>query len=171
MFALVTAFVDIILHRRGPEDLPASWFLLGLALGGYLLTGFLVIWMSEPWLRAVAILFLDVILYLSFIRLVLVLHRFPARFLQSATALLGIYVVLNSMALPFLWWLREATANDVVPVFPYAILLVLLLWSLDVSGFVVSRAISRPYVTGVVIVIGYFLLSFFVRGTIFPPQS
>ena len=171
MFALLTAFVDIILHRRGPEDLPASRFLLAVVLGGYLIIGFLVIWISEHWLRALAILIVDVILYLSFIKLVLALHSFPARFLQSATALLGIYILLNATALPFLWWLQVATDSDALPVFPYAVLLALLFWSLDVSGFIVSRAISRPYVTGVAIVIGYFLLSLFVRGTIFPSQS
>ena len=171
MFVLLRAFIDIILHRRGPEDLPASRFLLAVVLVIYLSVGFLVIWVSEHWLRALSILAVDATLYLIFIRLLLLVNRFPNRFLQSATALLGIYTVFNAVALPFLLWLDVATDNGVLPLLPYAALIALLIWSLDVSAFVLSRAISKPYVAGVAIVIGYFLFSLLLRGVIFPPQG
>ena len=40
---LALAFVDIVLHRRGPDTLPASKFLLGLVIGVYLLTAFVAL--------------------------------------------------------------------------------------------------------------------------------
>ena len=171
MLALLNAFIDIILHRRGPEDLPASRFLLMVVLAIYLLVGFSVIWVSEHWLRALAILAVDATLYLIFIRLLLLANHLPHRFVQSATALLGISTVFNVVALPFLFWLEFATDNGVLPLLPYAALIALLIWSLDVSAFILSRAISKPYVAGVAIVIGYFLFSLLVRGVIFPPQG
>ena len=171
VFVLLRAFIDIILHRRGPEDLPASRFLLAVILVIYLSIGFLVIWVSEHWLRALSILAVDATLYLIFVRLLLLVNGFPNRFLQSATALLGISTVFNAVALPFLFWLEVATDNGVLPLLPYAALIALLIWSLDVSAFVLSRAISKPYVAGVAIVIGYFLFSLLVRGVIFPPQG
>ena len=171
MLALFSAFVDIILHRRGPEDLPASRFLLALVLVLYLGVGFLVVGVSEHWSRALAILAVDAALYLTFIKLLLLLHNFPARFLQSTTALLGIYTLFNAVALPFLIWLESADDSGVLPLLPYAVLIALLLWSLDVSAFIFARAISRSYVAGVAIVIGYFLFSLLIRGVVFPPEG
>ncbi len=171
MLALVAAFIDIIMHRRGPEDLPSSKFLLTLVLVTYLSVGFLVIGISERWPRALAILAVDATLYLIFIKLLLVLNNFRGRFLQSTTALLGIYTLFNLAALPFLLWLERANDTDVLPLLPYGALIALLLWSLDVSAFIFSRAISKPYVAGVAIVIGYFLFSLLVRGVVFPPEG
>jgi len=171
VLALLTAFFDIIMHRRGPEDLPASRFLLLLVLLAYLGVGFLVIRVSEPWLRALAILIVDTALYLIFIRLLLIVNHVPARFIQSTTALLGIYSLFNMAALPFLLWLETTDSASVLPLLPYGGLIVLLLWSLDVSAFVLSRALSKTYVAGVAIVIGYFLFSLLVRAAVFPPQG
>ena len=171
MLALVTAFVDIIMHRRGPEDLPASRFLMILVLAVYLIVGFAVVRVSEDWLRALSILCMDAVLYLIFIRLLLTVCRVPSRFLQTTTALLGIYVLFNLVALPFLFWLEIAQGEGVLPLLPYAVLVALLLWSLDVSAFILSRATSKTYVAGVAIVIGYFLFSLLVRAAVFPQEG
>jgi hypothetical protein len=171
LLALFAAFVDIIMHRRGPEDLPASRFLLLLVLLLYLLVGLAVLRVSESWPRATAILALDASLYLIFIRLLLIASGVPLRFLQTTIALLGVAALFNLAALPFLLWLETAQDNGVLPFFPYASLVVLLLWSLDVSAFILARAMSRAYVASVAIVIGYFLFSLLVRAAVFPPEG
>lgn len=171
MLALVAAFVDIIMHRRGPEDLPASRFLLLMVLVIYLLVGFAVLRVSETWPRAIAILAVDAALYLTFIKLLLMASGLPLRFLQTTTALLGMYGLFNLAALPFLIWLEISQGNGMLPLVPYAALVVLLLWSLDVSAFILSRAMSRTYVASVAIVIGYFLFSLLVRAAVFPPEG
>lgn len=171
MFALIAAFIDIIMHRRGPEDLPASRFLLVLVLVVYLAVGFAVTRVSEPWPRAVAILAVDATLYLLFIQLLLRMSGLASRFLQTTTALVGVSTLFNAAALPLLLWLEQADGASVLPLLPYAVLIALLLWSLDVSAFIFSRAIAKPYVAGVTIVIGYFLFSLLVRGVVFPPEG
>ena len=47
----------------------------------------------------------------------------------------------------------------------------LILWSIDVAGFVLSRALQQSYVVGVLIVLVYAFGSFTLGGLVFPVAS
>ena len=51
MLALLEAFFQIAMRRRGPEDLPDSQFLLALAIAAYLATQALVAIALYGWIR------------------------------------------------------------------------------------------------------------------------
>jgi hypothetical protein len=47
----------------------------------------------------------------------------------------------------------------------------LLVWWIDVAGFILSRAISRPYFVGVLFMIVYVLTSYRISTFLFPSAS
>ena len=90
----------------------------------------------------------------------------------DATALLGTETFFNVLSLPVLSWYSPADDTlDAVITAPRLLLYVLFFWSVDVAGFVLSRAIGRPYVVGVFIMIGYALLSISLQVSLFPPST
>ncbi len=172
MLALIRAFFDIALHRRGPEELPASGLLFGAALAAYLAAA--GVSLSQPMLAVlhpVLLLAMDTALTLGFIWALLKTFAHERRFRQTATAFFGTAALFNVLGTPIAIWydaLRAAEADIAMP----AILLVLLLvWMIDVGGFILSRAIGRPYVLAIGIMLGYELLTYSVRVALFPPLN
>jgi hypothetical protein len=116
----------------------------------------------------VLMLVADSAIYLLYVWLVLRFFKRPRRFLQTASALIGVDTLFALLSIPLLAWQRTLEAGGTeasVPVFLY---LVLFLWSIDVAGYVLSRALQRPYIEGVLIVILYVMASFSVRYAIDP---
>ena len=167
MRQLVSVFVDIAFHRKGPDAVPASGFLFGLVLLGYgavSLPIWILNWSAQ---QAIGILFLDVVLHLSFFGAVLAIAHRSRRFLQTITAALGAETFLGCFALP----LHLTIVGDRVdgPALAATFLLLLILfWSIDIAGFVLSRALDRPYIVGVVIMIGYVFGSMTLGEFLFP---
>ena len=172
MLRLAFAFIDIALHRRGPEQLPASTFLLGLVFVVYLATAFATLRLDPLVENAALILAFGIVMYAGFVWAVLKAFQHEKRFKQTATALLGTETFFNVLSLPVLSWYSPADDTlDAVITAPRLLLYILFFWSVDVAGFVLSRAIGRPYVVGVFIMIGYALLSISIQVSLFPPST
>jgi hypothetical protein len=169
LLPLVLAFIDIALHRRGPEQLPASSFLLGFVLVVYLVVAFATLRLDPPAANLTMLLVAGVMLYAGFVWAVLKAFKHEKRFMQTAIALLGTDTLFNVMSLPLLWLNRPA--DETTMTLPGLLLLIVFFWSIDVSGFVLSRAIGRPYVVGVGIMVGYVLLSISLRASLFPATA
>ena len=58
MRALFNLFLDICLFRRGPQDVPASPLLFGLAMLVYLIVGVVLLSLEGPLFQAVLQVFL-----------------------------------------------------------------------------------------------------------------
>lgn len=169
MWRIALAFIDIALHRRSPADLPASQFLLGLVLVAYVAIGLISVQLEMAFARALGIVLVDTLLYLSFTWLLLKSFRRSLRFTQTATALLGTSSLLALLAIPLFVWNRAYPTGDVDLTPPVMLALLLLLWSIDIGGYVLSRALDKAYIVGVLIVIVYALASMELRGMLFPP--
>jgi len=171
---LIYAFVDILLHRRGPEQLPASRFFFGLVLlASFVVSLFTFQFSRIPSERFVPIMLVDVGFSLAYTWCVLRAFGVERRFLQTASASLGAGSLLDLASLPFVLWHRALTGPTPGPTtdvtLPYVLyLLVALVWLIDVSSFIMARAIERPYVLGLAIVIGYALLSVSLEASLFP---
>jgi hypothetical protein len=165
------AFVDIAFHRRGPEDLPASTFLLVLVVAVYVFVASLALHLAPPVERAALLLALDTTVYCGFIWGVLKSFNRERRFRQTAVALFGADTLINLLSVPLLLWGGGLEAADATPPAAAIAVLLLLCWQIDIAGYVLSRAIERPYVVGVSIMIAYVLLSFSVRASLSPPAA
>src|SRR5450432_4163722 len=94
MLRLAKAFIDIALWRQTPAYLPASRFLLVLVAGGAALMEVLGAFLPPgPHDRILTRILLEVGLPLAFAWVVLAVAKQRARFLQTASALLGVGIL------------------------------------------------------------------------------
>lgn len=168
MWRVGLVFVDISFHRRGPDVLPASQFLLGLVLAVYFVAGFALLPSESSPAVALALLVVDRLLYLGTAWAVLSAVGKLRRFTQTAIALVGTDTFFNLVSVPLLLWDQHLQAPPDHATQPQLLLGFLLLWSIDVGGFILARAMERPYIVGLLVVLVYAFLSIALRDAIFP---
>jgi len=168
VWQLSAAFVDIALHRRGPEDLPASQFLLGLVLVAYLLVSFVALAVMSATTADVILTLVELVTDLGVVFLLLQFFQKAGRFLQTATAMVGTGAVLSLILVPLLHWDEVLAAPPTELTTPRLLILLLFVWSLDIAGFIVSRALGKPYIVGVSIVVVYELAAMTLREALLP---
>jgi uncharacterized membrane protein YagU involved in acid resistance len=147
--------------------LPPSEFLLGLVLATYFVVD-LAMQLDGSLPRAVASVVIDRAFYLGTVYLVLAWFDKQRRFLQTAIALVGTDVFLNLVSLPLLLWEDALSAPPTQATAPEVLFLIVVLWSIDVSGYILARALSRSYIVGLSIVLVYVYLSMALRNVLFP---
>jgi len=168
---LILAFVEIAFHRRSPESLPSSrgFFVTVLVMNIVLAVA------TSRYLQLVAypelMIAFDTIFELAFIWGVLRMFGHERRFRQTAVAVLGVDVLLGLLNMALLTWHRALNVPKDEVTIPYMLTLVVVIWSVDVSSFVLSRAIERPYVLTAAIMLGYLLLSISADATFFPSSK
>jgi hypothetical protein len=152
-------FLDIVLWRRGPQDLPSSRLLLELTAAAYVAVSAVQLALlgeSGPaWLVFVV---LDPILLTGGTWLLLKLFAHPERFLQTATAVLGTGAVLGLLL--FLPLQGILSMLDVGPESPAAgvfALLLVVVFAL-VTGRILQLATDSSLFTGIALSLTYFML-------------
>jgi hypothetical protein len=166
MWVLFQFFVDLALLRRGPQDLPASSALLGLAallsvaigtINGATLFGGV-----GPSLGANLV---DLVLSMGLLWALLRLRDRSARWLQTAAAFLGLGVLAGGIML------LVRTPAEMMGVVQLAILvdLVVAVWLHVALGNVLRHALDMPLLAGVLIVLAYTVFAFNFIAQVFPP--
>lgn len=164
---LLKVLLDIVLWRRGPQDLPASALLLALTVAAYV--GVSVVQLAlleEPPGAWTLLVFGDPLLLGAGTWLVLRLFRHPERFLQAATAVFGTGALLGlALYLPVQVLLAGAPATTMGGVVALGMVVVFAL----VTGRILKLATETSLVTGVAMALTYFLLmdllvGYVVRG-------
>jgi hypothetical protein len=169
VLSLILPFVEIALHRRGPEHLPASRFLFGLVLVTYLAVALLrTRVLNDPGYPVPAVL-IQFVLELAFIWCVLRAFERQRRFTQAACAVFGADTLVYLLSLPLIVWQSALAALPTELTLPLVLQFLLWVWSIDISTSILARALERPYVVALAIVIGYVLLSASLHFTLYPP--
>ena len=159
MLVYVRTLFNIALRRLGPEDLPASSFLLGLTLVGYLVAQVPITWITYGPTNAVATtIAVSAAMLIGFLWVLLRLTGYPNRFRQALTALLGTSALLSLLLIPFSLWSQAMLDSERDNTLPGIGILGIIIWSLVIDGHILSRALSRPFVIGLLVAIAYFLL-------------
>jgi hypothetical protein len=168
---LILAFVEIAFHRRSPEDLPASRAFFASVLAVNLVVGLV----TTRYLKVVAypelLVLFETVLALAFIWGVLRAFERQRRFRQTACAVLGTDTLLNLVTVPLVLWHGSLHAPAAETTIPQILFVLVAIWSIDVSAFIMARALERPYVLTVAIMLGYLLLSVSVRAQLFAPAT
>jgi hypothetical protein len=169
MLRLAKAFWDIALWRRTPAQLPASLFLLTLvAIAAALieaLSAFLPPASSDRILTRIA---LSLGLPLGFAWAVLALTRHRQRFLQTGCALLGVGVLAELVLNP-IGSLIHVIGSDRIEAVPLGVLMLLgLIWYLLACANIWRAALDSGLSIGVVISVGYLLLSIALEQKLLP---
>jgi hypothetical protein len=166
MLALLQAFFEILICRRGPEDLPDSPFLLEMMIIAYMLAQTLVViilygrW-SEVELLAILV---DTAVLALFFWLLLKFTQRAGRYRRTLTALFGTGALLALPQAPLVFFSEAASTAGQSAVGPALCLLAVLFWSIVVQAHIASRALSSNIGVGLAVALAYFLLSYQVSG-------
>jgi hypothetical protein len=113
MTDLARLYADIALLRRGPQDVPASLFLLAITVVAYCAINLLVNWalppQKDPWFFE---LLIDVIFTLAWYSALLRLFHKSERVLQTTTAVFGFRAVLAPLSIGTEWLVRRFGADQ-----------------------------------------------------------
>ena len=171
MSEILRAFFDIALRRRGPEDLPASVFLLSISLVGYVVvSAATVAFYADTMSDLAAQLGLDLVLMFGFFGLLLGVHRKLPRFTQTMTALLGTGMLLAAIAMQLVAWIYS-DASGASSTIPAVLMYLIVLWSLSITAHILQRALEIPFLGGVLLAVAYFLLNVAAFARFFPAEA
>ena len=158
MLNLLQTFWQLTRRRLGPEDLPDSAFLLAMLTVIYVASQF-VFDISAYGLvpLIIPLIGIDLVLLFAFVWAVLGITGFKLRFRQTLTAMLGTGALLTLIATPFIVWVRMG--GEVAPTPPVLALLVIIIWLIVVYAHIFARALSKPYLIGLVLAVTYYFLN------------
>ena len=172
MHALFRLFLDVLLRRRGPEDVPPSWALAGVVSVASMAVNALYVAKAVPdghWALRTLGDFAAGALFLAFI---LLLARLLPRFLQSFTAMAGTSTLLGLPALALLA-LAQTGWRPLQTVLNLAFTM-LLVASLFVTEHILRRTLECSVWRSIPLTFANFLLSLGVAqwfDTVFRPGA
>jgi len=165
-------FLDIVLWRRGPQDLPASGLLVWMTLAAYVaVSAVQLLLLDETGLVWFCFLVLDPLLLAAWIWLVLKLYGHTERFRQTAAAVLGtgallglcVYLPMQLVVTGF----GFAPASAVAQVIALALVVVFAL----VTGRIIKLATGSSLVSGIAVALTYFIIINALVGMVRGPGS
>jgi hypothetical protein len=166
--ALVEPFIQICLLRRGPQDLPTSGILLGIALTAHTLMSIVLSNVSLSVGRAVLAGLVDSLMLVVLTGTLLYVQKRSTRIVQTVTALAGTGAIITLLALPLSGWLRGADQAAGEGGLALLLLLILTGWSLAIAGHIFRHALSVPYFIGLVLAGVFYWISISVFRALFP---
>jgi hypothetical protein len=169
MLRLVKAFLDIALRRQTPAYLPASLLLLVLAAGVAALSEVLGALLPPPPNDAILMrIVLGVGLPVAFTWVLLAITRRRARFLQTATALLGVGALAGFILYP-LDSLVRLIGVDKLLALPIGVLYTaVFIGYLLACAHIWRSAFDAGLILGAIVSIGYFVLAFAIEQQVLP---
>jgi len=168
---LIFAFVDIMLHRRGPDSLPSAPFLLWTVLALSIVAEWLIRWLGGEPARSFVVSLLVTGFDLWFVWGVLRAFSRTARFRQTMTAILGAEVLLTILQAPLVLAPPPSDPQDRTLTLLGVLSLLIFVWWLDINAFVLARALERPYFLCAALAIGYFFLIQSLQSTLLQPVT
>ena len=161
---LLDRFLAICLLRAGPQDLPESRFLLGLATLAYAVAG-LVLTLGQPSLFGTVLLTVtDLVLTAGLLYALLWSRSLTTRLTRSLTAVFGCGALLEMLAIPIVAWQGSSLDGVGVAVsnallFSSLLLWLWLFWNLVVLGHILAQTLGTRFIIGMGLALVYTYLS------------
>jgi hypothetical protein len=168
MSRLILIWFDICLLRAGPQHLPASRELLGLAMASFTVVSFLLSLPGYPLVAAGQLALMDATLLVVFAAMVLYLSGKMARLTQTLTALSGTGTLLGLIALPVMQLLSSGQEAGQPFLLAGMLWLVLFGWNLVVMAHIMRHALSVSFPVAIGIAMLYTLVAMQVIKALFP---
>lgn len=166
MYHLIVLFFQIAILRKGPQDVPATPWLLRLVLPVYVVVNVLILLLNSDLLTALLQITVDFVLLVGFSWPLLRFAGKPTRFRQTLCALLGTDTVISFCAIP-----AVASLNSQATDLAFFAMLALMVWHWLVSGHIFRHALDRPLFFGLGLALLYILISSQVMALLFPVIS
>lgn len=160
----ILSFARVMALLSTPQDLPYSNSSLARVLFLYIVTGLLVLVSNDTdLLTAVALLVMDLIVLVGFIKFCLYTRNNASRYQQTLFACLGIGVFFQLLSLPLILMIDTsadaATANNVFAGFYY---LSLVIWQITVIAHILRHAMNMRLTQTLLLSFSYFILVYFL---------
>jgi hypothetical protein len=169
MTELVRLYGQIAILRKGPQDVPAVGLVLLLTGIAYFAVNVVMVLLlpvlTGPWLRA---LLLDVAFSVAWYWTLLRLTGRGARFVQTASAILGYRTVLTPLSLSSQWLVRLLGDNETWQLPASLVYIVVMVWMITASGRVLQAALEWPMAACVALVILEMLASWMLMLSLLP---
>ena len=169
MLRLVKAFWDLAVWRMSPAQLPASVLLLSMISAVLVVLELLDSLLPSPTGDHLFIrIALSVGLPIAWTWVVLVVARHRQRFLQTASALLGIAALSEAFFYPLGWLMHALGQDDPLSDSIKFLLLVGVVWYLLACANVWRAALDSRLSVGIVMSLAYFLGSVLLEYRLLP---
>ncbi len=143
--------------------MPVAKVLLLLLIPVYFCISLLVLILNMDFIHAIFQTAVEIVLLLGFVKVVLFFAKKPARYQQTASALVATDSLISFFAIPVM-----ATLTGGGSAFSIISVIALMTWHWLVSGHVFSQALEKPFTFGLGLALLYILVSSQVMGLIFP---
>jgi hypothetical protein len=153
--------------RSGPQDLPASAFLLRVVLALNILVGTLLSLPVSGFDRALMEVILDIVLLAMLLYAGLQWRGLTARFAQIFIALMGTGIVLGLLMMPVIYQLVAANAANEPAPFTALVWWGIVFWNVTVFAHILRHGFNIHLAFAFVLAIGYILLFWQVSDWIF----
>ena len=165
-------FVDIVLWRRGPQDLPASSLLLGISVAAYVaVSAVQLALLSETAATWLLFIVVDPLLLGAWVWLVLQLYGHRERFVQTVSAVFGTGAVLGvGLYLPLQLIVTGLGYEPTSGLAQFFALLLVVAFAL-VTGRIIKLATDSNLFTGIAVSLTYFLLINYLVGVLRGPGT
>ena len=163
MYELLKLFLEICLFKKGPQDIPGSKGMLTLLIPVYAGVSFFLLILSSDGLNAAMQVLVEIMLILGSTWFILFIARKPARYLQTASALMATDTLISFFALPAMATLVGQGAG-----LAFIVIILLMIWHWAISGHIFSNALNQPFTFGLGVAFLYILVSYQVMALLFP---
>lgn len=168
MAALVKAFIDIALRRRGPGDLPDATTLVAVTASAYAAFSALQSWMLFGMQDLLARTVTDVLLAGVLVWLLLLLTGRPQRFRQTASAVFGTGALLSPLVIVLLALKAPAAASQALALLVWAGSVAIIIWYMLVVGHILRAALETGAFTAMAVAVAYLVGSAALLTWLFP---
>lgn len=153
MKEVLALFVQILLLRGGPQDLPASGLLLTVTVAAYVGVNSVISSIFPPARNWPALLLVDVGFTLLWTALLLRVAGRRERTLQTTTAVFGYQIVLAPLLVPWQWLAQQFQGSPAWEG-PLALIWTLVLvWVVAVNARIISAALEWSFTASAALVI------------------
>lgn len=165
-------FLDIVLWRRGPQDLPTSSLLVWLTLAAYTaVSAVQLLLLNESGIVWFFFLVVDPLLLSAWVWLVLKVFNHAERFPQTVAAVLGTGAVLGLLVYLPLQLLVTGLGFGASSALAQGVALGLVVIFALVTGRIIKLATDSSLFTGIAVALTYFLVINTLVGMVRGPGS
>lgn len=151
-----------------PQDLPASRSVLATLAVLSVVTGYLVDRAHDDEAMRLLFALTQTVLLGAWVWLALYVRGYPARWIQTMSALYGSALFLNLVTWPLFVWLEASQSGTPLPLF---FALVMTLWFLAIMTQVLRHALVLPAVLSALVSFGLLVINGWILVSLFPLSS
>jgi len=172
VYTILKPFLNLCFLNANPQDLPASQVLLVMSLILYLVISVALALPVYGLNVSLTQALLEIAMLIAYTWLILVMTSHGERLTQTLSALAGTGVIFGFLALPIIYSIYEATgAGGVGNVWTLIAYLMIMGWLLVVYGHVFRNALSSGLFLGMLVSLGYIVLTSMIIEFLFQPRS